>query len=212
MDSAAAPMVAARNGEFQAVFPVRGKIINAYKQTTEKLLANQEINNLIQALGLEFDKRKHKLVYDISKLRYSRIISCTDADEDGKSIRSLLFTFLWSVCPELFIKGNVYAAIPPLFRVTTKKNEYVYLKDADALEAYKRKNSAKVQVVGRMKGIGEMDADEIGHCLTDTNTRNVIQITVSDVQQANKLFKDFYGKDVKPRVEYIYAHSEEAIA
>lgn len=209
-DSAAAPMVAARDGEFQAVFPVRGKIINAYKQTTEKLLANQEINNLIQALGLEFDKRKHKLVYDISKLRYSRIISCTDADEDGKSIRSLLFTFLWSVCPELFTNGHVYAAIPPLFRVTTKKNEYVYLKDADALNNYKRKNSAKVQVVGRMKGIGEMDADEIGYCLTDTNTRNVIQITVFDVQRADKLFKDFYGKDVKPRVEYIYAHSEEA--
>ena len=209
-DSAAAPMVAARNGEFQAVFPVRGKIINAYKQTSEKLLANQEINNLIQALGLEFDKRKHKLVYDITRLRYSRIISCTDADEDGKSIRSLLFTFLWSVCPELFTNGHVYAAIPPLFRVTTKKNEYVYLKDADALDNYKRKNSAKVQVVGRMKGIGEMDADEIGYCLTDTNTRNVIQVTVSDVQRADKLFKDFYGKDVKPRVEYIYAHSEEA--
>lgn len=83
-DSAAAPMVAARNGEFQAVFPVRGKIINAYKQTPEKLLANQEINNLIQALGLEFDKRKHRLVYDASKLRYSRIISCTDADPDGQ--------------------------------------------------------------------------------------------------------------------------------
>lgn len=210
-DSAAAPMVAARDGEFQAIFPVRGKIINAYKQSSERLLANQEINNLIQALGLEFDKRKHKMIYDTRLLRYNRIISCTDADEDGKSIRSLLYVFLWSVCPELFINGHVYAAIPPLFRVTTKKNEYIYLKDLPALEVYKKQHGSQIQTIGRMKGLGECDADELEYCLTNAQTRNIVQITVEDVQQADKMFKDFYGKDVKPRVEYIYEHSEEAV-
>lgn len=94
--------------------------------------------------------------------------------------------------------------------MTTKKNEYVYLKNNAALEEYKRKNSSKIQTIGRLKGLGEMDSEEIGYCLTDMDTRTVIQIAVPDMQKADKLFKDFYGKDVKPRVEYIYAHSEEA--
>ena len=209
-DSAAGPLVAARNGEFQAIFPVRGKIINAYKQTSEKLLANQEINNLIQALGLEYDKRRNRLVYDRDRLRYARIVSCTDADEDGKSIRSLLFTFLWSVCPELFTNGHIYMALPSLYRVTTQKNEYIYLKDDEALAEYKKKCRTKIQV-NRMKGLGEADSDELEYMLTNPDTRNIVQIEVSDVEKADKLFKDFYGKDVKPRVEYIFGHSEEAV-
>lgn len=210
-DSAAGPMVAARNGEFQAVFPVRGKIINAYKQTAEKLLANQEINNLIQALGLEFDKRKNILKYDINRLRYSKIISCTDADEDGKSIRGLLFTFLWSVCPELFLYDHMYMALPSLYRVTTKKNEYVYLKDDAALASYKKSHGSKIQAIGRMKGLGECDSDELEYMLTNPKTRNIARIYVPSQEKADKMFKDFYGKDVKPRVEYIFNHSKEAV-
>ena len=151
-DSAKGGLVEARNAEFQAVFPIRGKIISlAGKNSLEKVFANQEIVNIIKALGLELDARTHKLIFDESKMRYGRVIMATDADADGAQIKNLLLTAFWYLCPEMVEKGYIYAAIPPLFRITTKKNEYIYLKDAAELEEYKKTHKEKF-LINRNKG------------------------------------------------------------
>ena len=128
-DSAASGLIECRDSERNAIFPIRGKIIAAYKNSPEKIFANQEVNNLIKAIGLDLDIKSGKLIYDIKKLRYGKILLCADADPDGSSIRNLLIELFWWLCPELIINGHIYSTMPPLFRITTKKNEYIYLKD-----------------------------------------------------------------------------------
>lgn len=209
-DSAASGLIGARNGETQAVFPIRGKILSTMKSTSEKILANQEIVNIIKALGLEFDVKKCKIIYDKDKLRYGKIIMCCDADPDGESIKNLLLTMFWTLCPELVINGHIYVAIPPLFRITTKKNEYIYLRDAAALEEYKTKHSGEKYLVNRNKGLGEQDPEELATCLLDPETRNVVQIVVTDVQKTDRLFDILMGPSVPPRKEYMIKHAEEA--
>lgn len=151
-DSAAAGLIGARDSEYQAVFPIRGKLINLYKNTSDKVFANQEVINIIKAIGLEMDNKSHRLIYDAAKLRYGKIILAADADPDGQAIRNLLLTFFWSICPELLTKGHIYVAIPPLFRITTKKNQYIYLRDGAELEEYKTQHSGENYLVSRNKG------------------------------------------------------------
>lgn len=209
-DSAAAGLIGARDSEYQAVFPIRGKLINLYKNTSDKVFSNQEVINIIKAIGLEMDNKSHKLVYDASKLRYGKIILAADADPDGQAIRNLLLTFFWSICPELLTKGHIYVAIPPLFRITTKKNQYIYLRDGIELEEYKTQHSGESYLVSRNKGLGEQDPEELGQCLLEPETRNVQQIMVSDYNETSKLFDVFMGTAVPPRRAYILEHSEEA--
>lgn len=151
-DSAAAGLIGARDSEYQAVFPIRGKLINLYKNTSDKVFANQEVINIIKAIGFEMDNKSHKLIYDAAKLRYGKIILAADADPDGQAIRNLLLTFFWSICPELLTKGHIYVAIPPLFRITTKKNQYIYLRDGAELEEYKIQHFGENYLVSRNKG------------------------------------------------------------
>lgn len=151
-DSAASGLVGARNAEFQAIFPIRGKIISARKCTSEKLLTNQEVVNIIKALGLDFDAKKTKMIYDERKLRYGKIMMAADADPDGEAIKNLLLTLFWELCPELVINGHIYATVPPLFRVTTKKNEYIYLRDNNELEEYKKQHTNEKYLINRNKG------------------------------------------------------------
>lgn len=209
-DSAAAGLIGARDSEYQAVFPIRGKLINLYKNTSDKVFSNQEVINIIKAIGLEMDNKSHKLVYDVSKLRYGKIILAADADPDGQAIRNLLLTFFWSICPELLTKGHIYVAIPPLFRITTKKNQYIYLRDGVELEEYKTQHSGESYLISRNKGLGEQDPEELGQCLLEPETRNVQQIIVSDYNETSKLFDIFMGTAVPPRRAYILEHSEEA--
>ena len=209
-DSAAAGLIGARDSEYQAVFPIRGKLINLYKNTSDKVFSNQEVINIIKAIGLEMDNKSHKLVYDASKLRYGKIILAADADPDGQAIRNLLLTFFWSLCPELLTKGHIYVAIPPLFRITTKKNQYIYLRDGIELEEYKIQHNGESYLVSRNKGLGEQDPEELGQCLLEPETRNVQQIIVSDYNETSKLFDIFMGTAVPPRRAYILEHSEEA--
>lgn len=209
-DSAAAGLIGARDSEYQAVFPIRGKLINLYKNTSDKVFSNQEVINIIKAIGLEMDNKSHKLIYDASKLRYGKIILAADADPDGQAIRNLLLTFFWSICPELLTKGHIYVAIPPLFRITTKKNQYIYLRDGIELEEYKIQHSGESYLVSRNKGLGEQDPEELGQCLLEPETRNVQQIIVSDYNETSKLFDIFMGTAVPPRRAYILEHSEEA--
>lgn len=209
-DSAAGGLVGARDGEFQAVFPVRGKTLNLLKATNEKIFANQEVVNIIKAIGLELDPKTKKLQYDASKLRYGRIILCADADPDGQAIKNLLLTCFWALCPELVINGHIYAAIPPLFRITTKKNDYIYLRDTVALEGYKQTHIGEKYTINRNKGLGEQDPQELAECLLNHKTRNVAQITVEDIDEANRLFEIFMGPSATPRKDWILQHSEEA--
>lgn len=208
-DSAKSGLVAGRSSEFQAVYGVRGKILNVLKAAANAVMKNQEINNLVVALGLDYNPQTGKMVYDKDKLRYGKIIACCDADFDGFAIENLLFNVLWNLCPELIINGHVYSAVPPLYKITTTKNEYVYLKDDNALQSYKAKHK-NIQSINRLKGLGEMDSSELSECLLDSNTRHIVQLTVNDVSTTNQLFQDLYGKAVEPRVKFILEHSEEA--
>lgn len=208
--SAASGLVAARDSETQAVYGVRGKMLSVLKTTPDKIVKNQEINNLIQALGLDYNPSNGKCVYDKNKLRYGKIVAAADADFDGFAIENLLFNILWYLCPDLIIEGHVYSAVPPLYRVTTKKNEYIYLRDDKALEEYKKKHSKDIQFLGRMKGLGEQDSDELSHCLLEPESRNLYQLIVSDIGATDIMFQNLYGKDVTPRVKFLNEHLEEA--
>lgn len=208
--SAASGLVAARDSETQAVYGVRGKMLSVLKTTPDKIVKNQEINNLLQALGLDYNPQNGKCKYNAKKLRYGKIIAAADADFDGYAIENLLFNILWYICPDLIIEGHVYSAVPPLYRVTTKKNEYIYLRDDDALEEYKKEHSKDIQSLGRMKGLGEQDSEELSHCLLEPENRNIYQLTVSDVGKTDMMFEDLYGKKVEPRVKFLSEHLEEA--
>ena len=151
-DSASGNMKVARDNEFQAVLAVRGKILNCYKASIDKMMANAEIRDMIKAFGLELDVKTGKVKFDENKLRYGRIFISADADVDGAHIQSLFYTFIWSFCPELIENGYVYATIPPLYRVTYGKDNYLYLQDDAALERYRNDNVGKNYTVSRMKG------------------------------------------------------------
>lgn len=202
-------MIGARDSEFQAVFPVRGKCLNLKKAGKQKALNNQEIVNIIKALGLDMDSKTTTLIYDRNKLRYGKILLCADADFDGFNIKNLLLTIFWELCPELILNGHVYCAIPPLFRITTKKNEYIFLKDQEELEQYKKEHETDKYSISRNKGLGEQNSEELSYCLLDPKTRNVIQMEVSDSKNTEKLFIIFMGTDTNLRKEYILKHSEE---
>ena len=151
-DSSAAGLIEARNSETQAVFPIRGKILSTLKSTDDKIWSNQEIVNIIKALGLDVDAKTRRPIWNADKLRYGSVILCTDADPDGASIKNLLLTMFWVLCPNIITEGRVYSAIPPLFRITTRKNEYIFLRDAVALSNYKDAHKGEKYLVNRNKG------------------------------------------------------------
>lgn len=208
--SAASGLVAGRDSKFQAVYGVRGKMLSVLKTKKENIIKNQEINNLIQALGLDYNPSTAKCKYDADRLRYGKIIAAADADSDGAAIENLLFNILWYICPELILNGHVYSAEPPLYRITTKKNEYIFLADDAALEKYKKANPSNSYRINRNKGLGEQDSSELSECLLEPETRILRQLTVSDMKKTDKMFNDLYGKNVEPRVKFLDEHLEEA--
>lgn len=209
-DSAASGLVEARDSEIHAVFPIRGKIIAAYKNSAEKIFANQEVVNLIKAIGLDLNPITHKLIYNTKKLRYGKILLCADADPDGASIRNLLIEMFWWLCPELILNGHIYTTMPPLFRITTKKNEYIYLKDAGALEQYKLQHQGEKFQINRNKGLGEQDSTELHEALLDPMTRNIAKLVVEDEQKTAILIETLLGPSVPPRRAFLLEHAEEA--
>ena len=209
-DSASGNLKMARDNEFQAVMPVRGKILNTQKATLDKIQKNAEIMTMIDAFGLYIDKSTMKVTYDKNSLRYGKIIIMSDADVDGAHIKNLFYTFIWNFCPQLIEDGYVYAGVPPLYKLTIGK-EYKYIKNDEELEAWKKANPGKSFILNRMKGLGEMDVDETEQTLTDPTKRIIKQITVEDVKAADVLFDQLMGTGVVARKEYIKAHSEEAM-
>lgn len=208
-DSASGNLKDARNNEFQAVLPVRGKILNTQKATLAQIQKNAEIMTMIDAFGLRIDPKTMKVTYDKEDLRYGKIIIMSDADVDGAHIKNLFYTFIWNFCPQLIMDGYVYAGVPPLYKITIGK-EYKYLKNDEELEAFKKAHVGKKYLVGRMKGLGEMDVDETEETLTDPNNRIIKQITVSDVKATDVLFEQLMGQGVVARKQFIKEHSHEA--
>ena len=209
-DSASGNLKTARDNEFQAVMPVRGKILNTQKATLDKIQKNAEIMTMIEAFGLTIDVKNMKVTYEPEDLRYGKIIIMSDADVDGAHIKNLFYTFIWNFCPQLIQDGYVYAGVPPLYKVTIGK-EYKYIKNDEELEKFKAANSSKKIQIKRLKGLGEMSVEETEQTLTDPNERILKQITVEDVSAANVLFEQLMGTGVTARKEYIRLHSKEAV-
>ena len=210
-NSAASGLIATREGKTQAVFPIRGKILSCRKATIEKIYANQEISNIVKALGLDIDKTTNKLIYDTKKLRYSKIILAADSDDDGLAIRALLINMFWELCQELVVQGHIYVALPPLFRITTKNNEYIFLKDKIALEQYKKTHKNLSYTITRNKGIGEQDPKELKECILAKESRHIEQIIVNDIKKAETLLECFFGTDVITRRQYLLNNIDEFI-
>lgn len=208
-DSASGNLKQARNNEYQAVMPIRGKIINTEKATLDKIQKNAEIMTMIDAFGLRIDPKTLKLTYDKEDLRYGKIIIAADADVDGAHIRNLFYTFIWNFCPQLIEDGYVYSLVAPLFKITMGKDTYIYLKDDAALAEFIEKNKSKKYTVSRFKGLGEMDEDETS-VLVEPDQRTLCQITIEDAAKADVLFEQLMGAGVTPRKKFIQEHSKEA--
>ena len=208
-DSASGNLKTARNNEFQAVMPVRGKILNTQRASLEKIQKNAEIMTMIDAFGLKVDKETMKITYDPDELRYGKIIIMSDADVDGAHIKNLFYTFIWNFCPQLIKDGYVYAGVPPLYKITMGKT-YKYLKNDIALEEFRNENKGKNYIVNRLKGLGELSVEETEETLTDPANRIIKQIVVDDEASATSLFNDLMGNEIDTRKEYVKLHSCEA--
>ena len=208
-DSASGNLKEARDNEFQAIMPVRGKILNTQKATLDKIQKNAEIMSMIQAFGLEIDIKTMKVTYHPDKIRYGKIIIMSDADVDGAHIKNLFYTFIWNFCPDLIKDGYIYAGVPPLYKITMGK-KYYYLKNDEALEEFRKKNAGRNYTVNRFKGLGELDPEETEETLIDPNNRIIHQVTVQDIPATTQLFDDLMGTAIQPRKIYIKKHSTEA--
>ena len=235
-DSAGGSAKQGRDRRYQAVLPLRGKILNVEKARFDKALENEEIRALITALGTgiargttteyenvdpnggennleESDNGNNKengFGFDLSKLRYDRVIIMTDADVDGDHIRTLLLTFFFRYMRPLIETGHVYIAQPPLYRVSAGKNEQYYAKTEEDLEEIlkniKNKKDIKVQ---RFKGLGEMNADQLAETTMNPATRTILRVTMEDAILADEIFTTLMGDKVEPRREFIELHAKE---
>ena len=207
-DSAGGSAKSARNRQYQAILPIRGKILNVEKASIDKVLANAEIKTMINSFGCGFSEG-YGNDFDISKLRYDKIILMTDADVDGSHIDTLLLTFLYRFMPELIYNGHVYIAMPPLFKVIPKRGEEQYLYDEKELEKYRKTHTGEF-TLQRYKGLGEMDPDQLWETTLDPEHRVLKQVEIEDARMASEITEMLMGSDVPPRRQFIYDHAEEA--
>ena len=208
-DSAGGSAKSARNRKYQAILPIRGKILNVEKASIDKVLANAEIKTMINTFGCGFSEG-YGNDFDISKLRYDKIVLLTDADVDGSHIDTLLLTFLYRFMPELIYDGHVYIAMPPLYKAIPKRGNEEYLYDDKELEKYRKKHGNNF-TLQRYKGLGEMDASQLWETTLDPERRVLKQITIEDARLASEVTELLMGSDVAPRRNFIYEHANEAI-
>ena len=210
-DSAGGTVKTARNRRTQAVLPLRGKIINVEKAALDKVLANNEIKSMIAAFGCGIAEE-----FDLSKLKYGRIIILTDADVDGAHISTLLLTFFYRFMPELIMEGKVFRGLPPLYRVeyeTTergkKKKNTEYIFDDHELEKF-RKTGQKILTLQRYKGLGEMDAEQLWETTLDPERRVLAQVSINDGVEADEITSMLMGTNVPPRRDFIMSEANNA--
>ena len=207
-DSAGGSAKTARNRAYQAILPIRGKILNVEKASIDKVLANAEIKTMINAFGCGFSEG-YGNDFDITKLRYNKIIIMADADVDGAHISNLLLTLFYRFMPELIFEGHVYIAMPPLYTAMPSKGEEEYLYDDKALERYRKRHKGPF-TLQRYKGLGEMDAVQLWETTLNPETRILKQVEIEDARMASEITELLMGTDVPPRKAFIYKHAQDA--
>lgn len=207
-DSAGGSAKTARNRNFQAILPIRGKILNVEKASIDKVLANAEIKTMINAFGCGFSEG-YGNDFDITKLRYDKIIIMADADVDGAHISTLLLTLFYRFMPELIYEGHVYIAMPPLYKAMPKNGEEEYLYDDKALEKYRKTHKGPF-TLQRYKGLGEMDAEQLWETTLDPKRRLLKLVEIEDARMASGVTEMLMGTEVPPRRAFIYENATEA--
>ena len=207
-DSAGGSAKTARNRAYQAILPIRGKILNVEKASIDKVLANAEIKTMINAFGCGF-KEGYGNDFDISRLRYDKIIIMADADVDGAHISTLLLTLFYRFMPELIFEGHVYIAMPPLYKAMPSRGKEEYLYDDKALERYRKSHKGPF-TLQRYKGLGEMDADQLWETTLNPETRKLKLVEIEDALYASQVTEMLMGNDVPPRKAFIYEHANDA--
>jgi DNA gyrase subunit B len=193
-----------RNRRFQAILPLRGKILNVEKAPPDKMLANEEIRTIVTALGTGIDED-----FDSTRLRYNRVILMTDADVDGSHIRTLLLTFFFRHMKELISQGHLYIAQPPLFRIKNNEGVKWVYSDLEKDDVLRNSTSRKTEIQ-RYKGLGEMTPEQLWETTMDPNTRTILKVDVEDVTKADEVFQMLMGGEVPPRKAFIQAHARTA--
>ncbi len=207
-DSAGGSAKMARNRMYQAILPIRGKILNVEKASIDKVLGNAEIKTMINAFGCGFSEG-YGNDFDITKLRYDKIIIMADADVDGAHIATLLLTLFYRFMPELIYEGHVYVAMPPLYKAIPSRGEEEYLYDDAALEKYRKVHKGPF-TLQRYKGLGEMDAEQLWETTLDPDRRLLKQVEIEDARMASEITGLLMGNDVAPRKQFIYEHAADA--
>ncbi len=208
-DSAGGSAKTARNRHYQAILPIRGKILNVEKASIDKVLANAEIKTMINTFGFGFSEGFGN-DFDVSKLRYHKIIIMADADVDGSHIATLLLTLFYRFMPELIMEGHVYIAMPPLYKAMPSKGKEEYLYDDKALELYRKKQKGSF-TLQRYKGLGEMDASQLWETTLNPETRILKQVEIEDSRLASQVTEILMGTEVAPRKAFIYENAHEAL-
>ncbi len=208
-DSAGGSAKMARDRNYQAILPIRGKILNVEKASIDKVLANAEIKTMINAFGCGFSEG-YGNDFDIKKLRYDKIIIMADADVDGAHIATLLLTLFYRFMPELIYEGHVFIAMPPLYKAIPGKGEGCYLYDDEALAKYRKTHKGSF-TLQRYKGLGEMDPEQLWETTLDPERRMMKSVAIEDARMASEMTELLMGTDVPPRREYIRTHAVEAL-
>ncbi len=203
-DSAGGSAKSARTPKTQAILPLRGKILNVEKVRIDKMLENQEIRNMITAFGAGISDD-----FDITKLRYGKIILMTDADVDGAHIRTLLLTFLYRYFRELIEQDHVYIAQPPLYLVEKNKKKYYAFDDKELEKVLEEIGRTGISRMQRYKGLGEMNPDQLWETTMNPQTRVLVKVSIDDAVQADQVFTELMGEDVEPRRQFIKEHAHK---